>query len=103
VSIPLQENEEKFLSPAARRISKVKPAGPKPDAAPRRKQIPRSTAEAVKPKPLSRARRGRDSHLALSPKAAQLVLDVMRKFRRENPSRDDDAIIAAVIRELTGD
>lgn len=67
----------------------------------KRSTTERSTARDVKPKPLARARRHQVSHLALSPKASQVVLDVMRKFRRENPKDDNSDIVAAVIKELT--
>jgi hypothetical protein len=62
---------------------------------------PRDTAD-VAPKPLARARTTGDSHLVLSPKASQAVLDALRAQRRtRNAQSDEGKILSAVINELT--
>jgi hypothetical protein len=76
--------------PPARRISK------------RPEPRPRDTAADVAPKPLARARTTGDSHLVLSPKASQAVLDALRAQRRtRNAQSDEGKILSAVINELT--
>jgi hypothetical protein len=63
---------------------------------------PRDTAADVAPKPLARARTTGDSHLVLSPKASQAVLDALRAQRRtRNAQSDEGKILSAVINELT--